>query len=118
MAKKITCNLPNRTDNPEQNCTGTVAHQISPRMIQIGRQGRQKISMVGSNWSALVTCPKCAREHSIVCTNGAIDEANLFLEDIIETKPEGNPDDPNDPNNPDQKETKGVHETPAPAPEA
>lgn len=113
MAKKIVCNLPNRSTNTEEPfCTATLLHQVSPRMVQIGRQGRQKISIVGSNWSSLVTCPKCNREHSIICTSGVIDETNHKYEDI-EPKPEGNPADPNDPNNPEQHETKQVAEDPA-----
>lgn len=117
MAKKIICNLPNRDGNPDEKCTGVIAHMISPRMIQIGRQGKQKFSIVGSNWSTLATCPKDGREHSIVCTNGIIDESTLHLEEIVETPPEGDPKDPNDPNHPEQHETKVVPPAdPAPAP--
>ena len=112
MAKKLLCNLPNRSDNPEPNCDGVIAHIISPRMIQIGRQGKQRISIVGSNWSALVTCPVCKREHSLVCTSGVLDESTFKLEEIVETPPTGDPADPNDPNNPDNKEPKQVHDTP------
>lgn len=122
MAKKILCNLPNRDGNPEERCTGVLAHMISPRMIQIGRQGKQKFSILGSNWSAMVTCPKDSREHSIVCNNGVIDESTLTLEEITDPAPGGNPADPNDPNLPGNKESREVHDTPpadpAPVPPA
>lgn len=108
MSKKLICNLPNRENNEEPLCTGTVVHQISPRMIQVGRQARQRIDVVGSNWSSLVTCPKCNRQHSIVCTSGVIDEKDHHYEDLP-IQPEGDPTDPNNPNNPPET-------VPAPAP--
>lgn len=120
MAKKIICNLPNRTRDPETgkeitpehpDCIGVLLHQISPRMVQIGR-GNQKISIYGSNWSSMVTCPVCKREHTIVCTSGVISEEGHKYEEI-EEKPGGNPADPNDPNNPGQAAPRQVETSPA-----
>lgn len=111
MAKKIICNLPNRDTNEDPNCDGVLLHQISPRMVQIGR-GNQKISIYGSNWSSMVTCPKCKREHTIVASSGVINEEGHKYEDIVET-PGGNPADPNDPNNPGQAAPRQVVTPPA-----
>jgi hypothetical protein len=99
MAQKLVCNLPNRENNDEPNCTGIVLHKISDKMVQIGRQGKQRFSLVGGDWSLLATCPKCGREHSIICSKGEIQGvADMTLEDIPvepETPPTVPPADPN-----------------------
>lgn len=101
--RKIICAYPNREGNENETCIGVVAHQISPRMMQIGRQGDQRFSLiVNGNGQATATCPLCRRIHSFVWRNGELDETHLTLQDL-EAKPEGDPANPNDPNNPGQQ---------------
>lgn len=99
--RKIICGYKNREGNPDETCTGVIAHQISPRMMQIGR-GDQRFSLIiNGDGQATATCPKCGRIHSFIWKDGALRESELQYEDITPA-PGGNPDDPNDPNNPDQ----------------
>lgn len=100
--RKIICGYKNREGNPDETCTGVVAHQVSPRMIQIGR-GDQRVSLIINNdGQVAVTCPKCKRVHSFIFKNGAIRDEGIQYEEV-EAQPGGNPDDPNDPNNPGQQ---------------
>lgn len=93
MARKIICDLPNRKTNDDQTCSGVVAHQISPRMLQVARRDDQRVTIVGENWNATVTCPRCGRPHSFICKNGVIIEEGHKYEEI-DTPPAPEPTDP------------------------
>lgn len=110
--RKMICGYKNREGNPDETCTGVIAHQISPRMIQIGR-GDQRISVIADgNTQSTVTCPKCGRIHSIIWRGGVMREDLNEFEDV-QPAPEGDPNDPNNPNNPGQQPV----DPPAPAEE-
>jgi hypothetical protein len=98
--KRIVCGQPNRPGNPDgDSCIGILAHQISPRMVVAKRapKNEQEFTMVGDQWSLMLTCPKCLRKTSIVCNHGKIEESELHYVDeskVPPPKPDDNDTDP------------------------
>lgn len=90
--KRIFCAQPNRPDNPDGKfCIGVLAHQISPRMLELKR-GEEMQVIVGDQWTAMLPCHKCKRKTSVVCDRGKIDEASLHY--AVPKDPDAPPDEP------------------------
>jgi hypothetical protein len=85
--KKIQCADP--------HCDGIIAHQISDKTFELKRLD-QGVTMTGSNWSTMATCPKNPKHQaSIVVTDGKVDASLLRYKEEGESEggDTGNPDD-------------------------
>lgn len=77
--KKIQC--------ADRNCDGIIAHQISDKTFELKRLD-QGVTMTGTNWSSLATCPKNPKHQtSIVVNDGQVDAS------LLRYKEEGSDDD-------------------------
>jgi hypothetical protein len=77
----------------DPHCDGIIAHQISDKTFELKRVD-QAVTMTGSNWSAMGTCPKNPKHQtSIVVTDGKVDASELRYKDDDETGDGGNEDD-------------------------
>lgn len=107
--QKIVCDLPNRDKSKDGNCSGVLAHLISPRMIQAVRQGDQRFTLtVNQNAQLALTCPRCIRVHSLIWRSGELNQTDLKLEEVEPKDPPAgdNPADPApaDPNDTEDKQ--------------